>query len=145
MRVVPFVLVIVLLLCNCLQLVVAGKDYYGILGVGRSASDAEIKKAYKKLSMKYHPDKNDSPNAQDKFIEVANAYEVLIDKEKREIYDKFGEEGLKGGGGGGQPGGGGGFHGFPGGGGGARFQHNFKFSDPFKMFEQYVVLACVVL
>ncbi|CAH0546740.1 unnamed protein product [Brassicogethes aeneus] len=72
------------------------KDYYNILGIPRNASDDEIKKAYRKLAMKYHPDKNKSANAEEKFKEVAEAYEVLSDKKKRDVYDKHGEEGLKG-------------------------------------------------
>ncbi|CAL8069096.1 unnamed protein product [Calicophoron daubneyi] len=74
-----------------------GKDYYKILGIQKGADDDEIKKAYRKMALKYHPDKNKSPNAEEKFKEVAEAYEVLSDPKKREIYDKFGEEGLKGG------------------------------------------------
>jgi len=74
-----------------------GKDYYKILGVERGASDAHIKKAYRKLALKYHPDKNQSAGAEEKFKEVAEAYEVLSDKSKKDIYDKYGEEGLKGG------------------------------------------------
>lgn len=75
-----------------------GKDYYRILGLPKSATDDEIKKAYRKLALRYHPDKNKAANAEEKFKEVAEAYEVLSDKSKREIYDKYGEEGLKGGG-----------------------------------------------
>ena len=92
-----------------------GKDYYKILGVPRAASEGEIKKAYKKMALKYHPDKNTSPGAEEKFKDVAEAYEVLSNKEKREIFDKYGEEGLKGTNGGG-PGPNGftyGFHGDP--------------------------------
>ena len=55
-----------------------GKDFYNILGVSRSASDDEIKKAYRKLALKYHPDKNKAPEAQEKFKQVAEAYEVLL-------------------------------------------------------------------
>lgn len=73
-----------------------GKDYYKTLGIPRGSSDEDIKKAYRKLALKYHPDKNKSPGAEEKFKEVAEAYEVLSDKKKREMYDKFGEEGLKG-------------------------------------------------
>lgn len=74
-----------------------GKDYYKILGIKKGASDDEIKKAYRKLALKYHPDKNKNPGAEERFKEVAEAYEVLSDKKKRDIYDQYGEEGLKGG------------------------------------------------
>lgn len=77
-----------------------GKDYYKILGVNRDASDVEIKKAYRKLALKWHPDKNPDAHAKGKFTELSEAYEVLSDKRKREIYDQVGEEGLKGGAGG---------------------------------------------
>lgn len=73
-----------------------GKDYYKTLGIPRGSTDEDIKKAYRKLALKYHPDKNKSPGAEEKFKEVAEAYEVLSDKKKREMYDKFGEDGLKG-------------------------------------------------
>jgi len=73
-----------------------GKDYYKILGVGKSATDEEIKKAYRKMALKYHPDKNKSPGAEEKFKEIAEAYDVLSDNEKRKMFDQFGEEGLKG-------------------------------------------------
>ncbi|XP_076033515.1 dnaJ protein homolog 1-like [Oratosquilla oratoria] len=74
-----------------------GKDYYKILGLSKGASDEDIKKAYRKMALKYHPDKNKSPDAEEKFKLVAEAYEVLSDKKKRDIYDQYGEEGLKGG------------------------------------------------
>ena len=73
-----------------------GKDYYKILGVHRNADVNEIKKAYRKLALKVHPDKNKSPDAEEMFKEISEAYEVLSDKEKRKIFDDFGEEGLKG-------------------------------------------------
>lgn len=73
-----------------------GKDYYQILGISKKASEDEIKKAYRKLALKYHPDKNKSKGAEEKFKDIAEAYEVLSDKKKRDIYDQFGEEGLKG-------------------------------------------------
>ncbi|KAF9912807.1 hypothetical protein EC991_008669 [Linnemannia zychae] len=107
-----------------------GADYYGILGVSKDADDTQIKKAYRKLALKYHPDKNSAKDAQKKFHDISEAYEVLSDKNKRTIYDQYGEEGLKGGGpppgAGGFGGGGGGFGGFPGGGGGGG--HPFTFS-----------------
>jgi DnaJ-class molecular chaperone len=86
-----------------------GKDYYKILGITRGASDDDIKKAYRKLALKYHPDKNKEASAEEKFKEVAEAYEILSDPKKKDIFDKYGEEGLKmnggaGGGGGGQSG-----------------------------------------
>lgn len=74
-----------------------GKDYYKILDLSKTATDDEIKKAYRKLALKYHPDKNKDKNAEEKFKEVAEAYEVLSDKKKRNIYDSHGEEGLKSG------------------------------------------------
>ncbi|MBN3298625.1 DNJB4 protein, partial [Amia calva] len=69
-----------------------GKDYYKILGIQKGAADEDIKKAYRKQALKWHPDKNKSANAEDKFKEIAEAYEVLSDPKKREIYDQFGEE-----------------------------------------------------
>lgn len=73
----------------------AGKNYYQILGVSRDASSKEIGKAYRELSLKWHPDKNKGdPSAQEKFVEISQAYEVLSDEEKRRIYDQYGEEGL---------------------------------------------------
>lgn len=74
-----------------------GKDYYKILGINKGASDDDIKKAYRKLALKYHPDKNKAPGAEERFKEIAEAYEVLSDKKKRDIYDMHGEEGLKSG------------------------------------------------
>lgn len=73
------------------------KDYYKILEIPKTANDDEIKRAYRKLALKYHPDKNKSPGAEERFKEVAEAYEVLSDMRKRDIYDMYGEEGLKGG------------------------------------------------
>ena len=84
--------------------------FYDILGVSVNATDVEIKKAYRKCALKYHPDKNPSEEAAEKFKEASAAYEILSDSEKREIYDQFGEDGLSGAGGaGGFPGGGFGF------------------------------------
>merc|ERR1711963_918101 len=75
-----------------------GVDYYSILNLTRSASDADIKRNYRKLSLKHHPEKNsDDQAAADKFMQVAEAYDVLSDPRKRAVYDQFGEEGLKNG------------------------------------------------
>lgn len=73
-----------------------GKDFYKILDIAKGASDDEIKKAYRKLALKYHPDKNKSAGAEERFKEIAEAYEVLSDKKKRDIYDQYGEEGFHG-------------------------------------------------
>ena len=79
----------------------AKRDYYEILGVSREASAEDIKKAYRKLAMQYHPDRNQGDaTAEEKFKEVAEAYEVLSAADKRERYDRFGHDGVKGGGGG---------------------------------------------
>ncbi len=86
-----FILNYILSFCLCNQ------NYYEILGVKQTATEQEIKKAFKKLALKYHPDRNkDKPKwAKKKFTEMANAYEVLFNKEKRRIYDIQGEEGIK--------------------------------------------------
>ena len=111
-----------------------GKDYYSILGVSRNATDEDLKKAYRKLALKWHPDRNKDNKkvAEEKFKDISQAYEVLSDREKRKIYDMYGEEGVNSGmpagGAGGMPGGMGG--GMPGG---------FSFSgvDPRELFSQF--------
>jgi len=123
------------------------RDYYEILGIAKSASAAEIKKAYRKLAIKYHPDKNpDDKEAEEKFKEAAEAYEVLSDDNKRARYDQFGHAGMGGAAGGGGFGGGGmnmedifsqfgdifgggGFGGFGGFGGQSRGPQRIKGSD----------------
>mmetsp|Transcript_4637 Transcript_4637/g.11487 ORF Transcript_4637/g.11487 Transcript_4637/m.11487 type:complete len:427 (-) Transcript_4637:245-1525(-) len=78
---------------------VNNEEFYKRLGVDKTATEADIKRAYKKLAVKYHPDKNpDNPEALEKFKEIGTAYEVLSDAEKRKLYDQYGEEGLKQGG-----------------------------------------------
>ncbi|XP_038640478.1 LOW QUALITY PROTEIN: dnaJ homolog subfamily B member 1-like [Scyliorhinus canicula] len=99
-----------------------GKDYYKILGINKGTAEEDIKKAYRKLALKYHPDKNKSPDAEDKFKEIAEAYDVLSDPKKREIYDQFGEEGLKGGGSSGPN--------------GPNFQYTFH-GDPHAVFAEF--------
>ncbi|ROV90602.1 hypothetical protein VSDG_07430 [Cytospora chrysosperma] len=85
-----------LLLFAFLQLVICAEDYYKVLGLGKQASDREIKSAYRQLSKKYHPDKNPGDETvKDKFVEVSEAYEALSDPESRKIYDQYGHEGLK--------------------------------------------------
>jgi molecular chaperone DnaJ len=92
------------------------RDYYDILGINRDASDEEIKKAYRKLAMKFHPDRNpDSKDAEEKFKEAKEAYEILSEADKRRAYDAYGHAGVNpnmGGGPGGFSGGGEGFGGF---------------------------------
>jgi len=70
------------------------RDYYEILGVSRNATKEEIKNAYRKLALKYHPDRNKSPEAEERFKEISEAYAVLSDEEKRRQYDAFGHEGI---------------------------------------------------
>ncbi len=127
----------------------AKRDYYEVLGVSKTATEDEIKKAYKKLAIKYHPDRNpDDKEAEEKFKEAAEAYDVLHDPQKRARYDQFGHEGMSGAGGfggfngqgmsmddifsmfGDVFGGRGGFGGFSGfGGGGQQRQRRFRGSD----------------
>jgi DnaJ-class molecular chaperone len=123
------------------------KDYYSILGVAKTATADEIKKAYRKLALQYHPDKNKTKEAEAKFKEITKAYEVLSDAQKRQTYDQFGAAAFEQGGAGGPFGGAGGpFGGFGGQSGrygpftyttnGADFDFG-GFSDPFEIFEQF--------
>lgn len=103
---------------------IMGKDYYKILGITKSSNEDEIKKSYRKLALKYHPDKNQDSNAEEKFKEIAEAYEVLTDKKKREVYDKFGEDGLK--------------KGYGESGAGHSGEQYFRYgSDPYKTFQNF--------
>ncbi|QQL46333.1 molecular chaperone DnaJ [Sulfuriroseicoccus oceanibius] len=110
------------------------RDYYDVLGVSKEATKAEIKKAYRKMAVKYHPDKNpDDPEAEERFKELGHAYEVLSDENKRAAYDRYGHAAFESGGMGGAARGGGGFHDpfdifsqvFGGGGGGGIFEEMF--------------------
>lgn len=131
------------------------KDYYDILGVGKTATAAEIKSAYRKLALQYHPDRNKTKEAEAKFKEVTQAYEVLSNEEKRKTYDQFGAAAFEQGAGqgpfggaGGPFGGFGGFGGQQGGGQYGPFTYSYStnggqgfdfggFSDPFDIFEQF--------
>jgi len=119
-----------------------GKDYYKILGVPRGSTDEAIKKSYRKLALKFHPDKNQTAGAEERFKEIGEAYDVLSDVKKKQIYDKFGEEGLKGGMAGSSNSGGGmpnfssgssyAYHGDP----RATFSQFFGTANPFESFFQ---------
>ncbi len=119
------------------------KDYYEVLDIGKSATEAEIKAAYRKLALQYHPDRNKAAGATEKFKEINAAYEVLGNPEKRKMYDQFGHAGVSGAAGGPQgwnPFGGQGPFNYtytnqPGAGG---FEDIFGgFSDPFDIFESF--------
>ena len=90
-------LIAILTLTYLTSFTLANEDYYKVLGVSKSATDEQIKKAFKKLAIKFHPDKNknDPEGAKAKFQKIANAYEVLSDEDKRRVYDQHGEEGVK--------------------------------------------------
>lgn len=109
-----FYLVVMLVYLLILVQDVFAKDYYEILGVPRDATQHQIKKAYRRLSLQYHPDKHrGDPEKKKKFEEISNAYEVLSDEDKRRIYDQYGEDGLKQGG------------------------QNIRFRDPFDIFSAF--------
>ena len=123
----------------------AERDYYQILGVSKTASPEELKRVYRKLALQYHPDKNKTKEAEEKFKEINHAYEVLSDSQKRQQYDQFGSAAFESGAGGPF---GGGFGGFRSGqqgpftytystGGGAQGFDFGGFTDPFEIFEQF--------
>lgn len=121
----------------------ATKDYYSVLGVSKASDAAEIKKAYRKLAVEFHPDKNKSKEAEEKFKEINQAYEVLSNPQKKQQYDQFGHDAFSGAGGGnagGPFGGAGGYNQGP-------FRYTYTtngdnsdfggFTDPFEIFEQF--------
>lgn len=132
----------------------AKRDYYDILGVLKSASADELKSAYRKQALTWHPDRNRSSEAEQKFKELNEAYEVLSDSQKKAAYDQFGHAAFTPGGGP-PPGGAAGFGGFPGGGAARTGRYGpftytyttrgdqgspfggFDFTDPFEIFEQF--------
>lgn len=128
------------------------RDYYDILGVSKNSSPGDLKKAYRKLALEWHPDRNKSPEAEQKFKEINEAYEVLSDSQKKAAYDQFGHDAFAPGGAGAP--GAGGFGGFGGAGertgrygpftytyttyGGQGGESPFgDFTDPFEIFEQF--------
>ena len=117
-------------------------DYYSVLGVSKSSTPEEIKKAYRKLALQYHPDRNKTKEGEAKFKEVTKAYEVLGNEEKRKTYDQYGHAAFEQGGAGGGQGPFGGFGGQQGGQYGP-FSYSTQgfdmggFSDPFEIFEQF--------
>jgi DnaJ-class molecular chaperone len=127
-------------------------DYYSLLGVTKSATADEIKKAYRKMALEYHPDRNKTKEAEVKFKEITKAYEILSDPQKKQMYDSYGAAAFEQGGAGGPFGGAGGpFGGFGGQQGGqyGPFRYSYStngqgndfdfggFSDPFEIFEQF--------
>lgn len=112
------------------EFLLATRDYYAILGLPRDATERQVKKAFHKLALKYHPDRNKGPGAEAKFRDIAEAYETLSDDKRRREYDQFGHgpspgEGHRGGGGGG---------------GNFKQQHqsfNFNFDDIFKDHDSF--------
>ncbi len=121
----------------------AKKDFYETLGVSKSSTPEELKRAYRKLALEYHPDKNKTKEAEEKFKEINQAYEVLSDPQKRTTYDQVGHAGFEGGAGAGGPfGGQGGQYGpftysYSNGGNASGFDFGQGGADPFEIFEQF--------
>ncbi|MBI4065160.1 DnaJ domain-containing protein [Candidatus Gottesmanbacteria bacterium] len=125
----------------------AKRDYYEVLGVSKNASTEELKRAYRKLALEWHPDRNKSPQANEKFKEINEAYAVLSDSQKKQTYDQFGHAAFQpgmGGGASGQGPFGGGFrqqgpfsYTYSTSGGGSPFGGDFEGIDPFEIFEQF--------
>ena len=114
------------------------RDYYDILGVSKNASAAELKNAYRKLALQWHPDRNKSPDAETKFKEINEAYQVLSDAKKKSAYDQFGHSAFDQGVGGGGAGGPSTYYYSTSGGANPFEGFNFGgFSDPFDIFEQF--------
>lgn len=127
------------------------RDYYEVLGLQKSASESDIKSAYRKMALKYHPDRNKAADAEEKFKEINEAYQILSDKEKRATYDQYGhaafDPSMGGGAAGGRAGAGGPFGGYQSGpftwtyqtsgGAGAGGAGNYDFGDPFDIFESF--------
>lgn len=105
---------VAVVLFTIVELVESKEDYYEILGVEKTATEREIKSAFRKLALQYHPDKNDDPNAEVEFRKIAEAYEVLGNAENRKKYDKFGHSSA----------------------GFGDFKFNFDFKDFFSKFEE---------
>lgn len=120
------------------------RDYYEILGVSKSSTEKEIKSAYRKMALKYHPDRNKAKDAEEKFKEINEAYQVLSDQKKRQAYDQFGHAAFSPGGGMGSNPFAGGFQSGPftwtystsGGASGTPFS-DYDFGDPFDIFESF--------
>ncbi len=123
----------------------ANKNFYEVLGVSKNATADEIKRAYRKQALEHHPDKNKSPQAEEKFKEINQAYEVLSDPQKKSQYDQFGHDAFTGAGGASAGGPFGGFGGARGGQGPFTYTYTTNgegfdfggFSDPFDIFEQF--------
>ncbi|XP_077450389.1 dnaJ homolog subfamily B member 9-like [Stigmatopora argus] len=129
MATVQSVLLLALHILLISEFILAKRDYYDILGVPKVASERQIKKAFHKLALKYHPDRNKGPDAEVKFREIAEAYETLSDDKRRREYDQFGHGPSSYGGGGG-------------GGGSANYNfrrhfQSFNFDDIFKDFDLF--------